>query len=73
MNNVLYNTLMLIGLLAFVTLFSVWVMSVAGCASPQTASDINPGADLCIPRADQAKDPCELEFWEDRQFEKYGR
>ena len=24
----------------------------------------------CIPRADQALDPCELEFWENQQFDK---
>ena len=73
MNNALYSAMMLVALLAFVTLFSAWVLLVSGCAAPQSAADIRLGNDLCIPQDDPSKDPCELEFWENQEFARRGR
>jgi len=49
------------------------VSIIHGCASkpakvyPEVSTDIT-----CIPQMGQALDPCELEFWENQQFDKRG-
>tara|TARA_R100000365_G_C2740408_1_gene69140 strand:- start:1423 stop:1644 length:222 start_codon:yes stop_codon:yes gene_type:complete len=68
----LYNVLTIVFVGAMLALNVAWIMSVTGCAARQTTPEFSLSTDFCIPQADQAKDPCELEFWEDQQFEQHG-
>jgi len=58
---------------AIVVIGALSASIVHGCVAkpaksyPEVSTEIT-----CIPRADLALDPCELEFWEDQQFDKHG-
>jgi len=72
MRDALYSIFVVVFVAAMLVLNIAWAMSFSGCAARQATPEFSLSTDFCIPQMDQAKDPCELEFWEDQQFEKHG-
>jgi hypothetical protein len=73
MREALYSIFVVVFVAVMLVLNIAWAMSFSGCATRQATPGIRLSTGFCFPQGDQSKDPCELEFWEDQQFDQHGR